>query len=54
MKKLLLAAIVLASLSAAACKERRKDEPLPDYGGARSKSESSHKSLDKEAAGHGE
>ncbi len=53
MKNLILAAITLASLAAASCKER-KDDPRPDYEGARGKSESSHKSLDKEAAGHGD
>ena len=53
MKTLILAAVALASLAAASCKER-KDDPRPDYEGARGKAESSHKSLDKEASGHGE
>ena len=50
MNKTYLALMVLAAF-AAACSER-KAEPRPDYDGARSHSEDSHRSLDKEAQGH--
>ncbi len=52
MKNLFLAVIVLASLAAAACHHRKAEAPRPDYDGARSNSERSQKSLDKEAGGY--
>lgn len=51
MKNLILAVLTLAALAATACHER-KVEARPDYDGARSNSERSQKSLDKEAGGY--
>ncbi len=49
MTRLALAALVLASLAASACrKPMPKSEPRPDYDGVKARSEGSHKSLDKE------
>ncbi|MBI3565224.1 MAG: hypothetical protein HY079_08515 [Elusimicrobia bacterium] len=47
MKNLAFAAIALAAALCSACHER-KQEPRPDYDGARARSESSHGALDQQ------
>jgi hypothetical protein len=51
MKNFIMIALAFASLSLAACRERKAEE-RPDYDATRAHSESSHQSLDKEAQGH--
>ncbi len=50
MKRLALALIVLSAF-AAACHERKQDQPAPDYNGVRARSEQSHGSLDSQSTG---
>lgn len=50
MKRLALAAAVLAALAAAACRKPIKAEAPPDWGGARERSERAHGSLDAEGS----
>ncbi len=53
MKNLILAVLTLAALASAACHERKAaPQPRPDYDGVRNSSESSQKSLDKEAGSY--
>ncbi len=48
MKPIALVAVLLAALAATACKKPLPAQPRPDYDGAKSNSERSFKSLDKE------
>lgn len=50
MKSLALALLAAAAVAAAACKKPLPAEPAPDYDAIKSRSDGSHKSLDKETA----